>query len=89
MPTSVENCALQCAAGGQEQGYEQVVWQVLDVGQCIALGIYYVFVDLFMHMQHDLNNGLREMSEQTKDNNDGSCAGAELIRQLCFARRLP
>jgi hypothetical protein len=29
MPTAIEDCALQRAEGGEEQGGGQVVWQVL------------------------------------------------------------
>jgi hypothetical protein len=31
MPTIIEDGAVQRVAGGEEQGCEQVVWQVLDV----------------------------------------------------------
>ena len=30
MPTAIENGALQCVAGGKEQGGDEDVWQVLD-----------------------------------------------------------
>lgn len=32
MPTTIENCPFQCAAGGEEQGCKQVLWQVLSTG---------------------------------------------------------
>jgi len=31
MPTTIEDGTLQRVAGGEEQGCEQVLWQVLDV----------------------------------------------------------
>ena len=35
MPTTIEDGALQRVAGGEEQGREQVVWQVLGVAHRI------------------------------------------------------
>jgi hypothetical protein len=32
MPTVIENGALQRVAGGKEQGGDEDIWQVLDVG---------------------------------------------------------
>ncbi len=40
MPTAIEDCALQRVEGGQEQGCDQDVWQVLDELGCTAIGIY-------------------------------------------------
>lgn len=39
MPTAIEDCALQRVEGGQEQGCDQDVWQVLEELGCTAIGI--------------------------------------------------
>jgi hypothetical protein len=36
MPATVKNCPLQCAASVEEQGIDQVVWQVLGTGGYIG-----------------------------------------------------
>jgi len=48
MPTTIKNCALQRVAGGKEQGGDEDIWQVLDVGGgllCRILDVCYVVYD--------------------------------------------
>lgn len=48
MPTTFKNGALQRVAGGKEQGGDQDIWQVLDVGSglpCRILDVCYVVYD--------------------------------------------
>jgi hypothetical protein len=47
MPTAIENGALQRVAGGKEQGCDQDIWQVLDVGDglCRILDVCYALDD--------------------------------------------
>jgi hypothetical protein len=49
MPTAVENGALQRVAGGKEQGCDQDIWQVLDVGDGVYVA-YWTCVMLSMIM---------------------------------------
>jgi hypothetical protein len=98
VPSAIENGTVQRATGGQEQGGDQDIWQVLDVGDgllCRILDVSYVVDHDVYSKLCDINDVLRvesigaKLYECTKPNKDQIDCGQVLGRRLLLVPPIP